>query len=30
MCNDVVEGEVTAETPVVEGAGTITVEPAPG
>jgi hypothetical protein len=27
MCNDVVEGEVTSETPVVEGAGTITVEP---
>ena len=26
MCNDVVEGEVTSETPV-EGAGTITVEP---
>jgi hypothetical protein len=27
MCNDVVEGEVTSETPVIEGAGTITVEP---
>ncbi|HET9420038.1 MAG TPA: hypothetical protein VFO49_02795 [Nocardioides sp.] len=27
MCNDVVEGEVTSETPIVEGAGTITVEP---
>ena len=27
MCNDVVEGEVTSETPVVEGAGAITVEP---
>jgi len=29
MCNDVIEGEVTAETAVVEGAGTITVEPRP-
>ena len=30
MCNDVVEGEVTSEAPVVEGAGTITVEPRAG
>jgi hypothetical protein len=29
MCNDVVEGEVSDETPVVEGAGTITIEPRP-
>ncbi|HWM75187.1 MAG TPA: hypothetical protein VNQ53_15675 [Nocardioides sp.] len=29
MCNDVIEGEVTDETPVVEGAGTITVQPRP-
>jgi hypothetical protein len=27
MCNDVVEGEVASETPVVAGTGTITVEP---
>ena len=29
MCNDVVEGEVTEESPVVEGSGTITVQPRP-
>jgi len=29
MCNDVVVGEVTDESPVVEGAGTITVQPRP-
>ena len=29
MCNDVIEGEVTEETAVVEGTGTITVQPRP-
>ena len=29
MCNDVVEGEVTEDSPVVEGSGTITVQPRP-
>jgi hypothetical protein len=29
MCNDVVMGEVTEQTPIVEGEGTITVQPRP-
>ena len=29
MCNDVIEGEVTEETPVVEGTITVTVQPRP-